>query len=92
MNVIINQELDILHLHYAIPHASAAYFARQILKKTGRDVPFLSLTLHGSTDITLVGRDATYEPVVTFSIDMSPDAITAVSKNPEEKKHTSRLP
>lgn len=78
VNVIVNQELDILHLHYAIPHASAAYFARQILKKTGRDIPFIT-TLHG-TDITLVGRDPTYEPVVTFSINES-DAITAVSDN-----------
>lgn len=78
VNVIVNQDLDILHLHYAIPHASAAYFARQILKKTGRDIPFIT-TLHG-TDITLVGRDATYEPVVTFSINES-DAITAVSDN-----------
>jgi N-acetyl-alpha-D-glucosaminyl L-malate synthase BshA len=76
VNVIVNQQLDILHLHYAIPHASAAYFARQILKKSGKDIPFIT-TLHG-TDITLVGRDATYEPVVTFSINES-DAITAVS-------------
>jgi L-malate glycosyltransferase len=76
VNVIVNQQLDILHLHYAIPHASAAYFARQILKKLGKDIPFIT-TLHG-TDITLVGRDATYEPVVTFSINES-DAITAVS-------------
>lgn len=78
VNVIVNQQLDILHLHYAIPHASAAYFARQILKKTGRDIPFIT-TLHG-TDITLVGRDTTYAPVVTFSINES-DAITAVSDN-----------
>ncbi len=78
VNVIVNQNLDILHLHYAIPHASAAYFARQILKKTGRDIPFIT-TLHG-TDITLVGRDPTYAPVVTFSINES-DAITAVSEN-----------
>jgi N-acetyl-alpha-D-glucosaminyl L-malate synthase BshA len=76
VNVIVNQQLDLLHLHYAIPHASAAYFARQILKKSGKDIPFIT-TLHG-TDITLVGRDATYEPVVTFSINES-DAITAVS-------------
>jgi N-acetyl-alpha-D-glucosaminyl L-malate synthase BshA len=78
VNVIVNQELDLLHLHYAIPHASAAYFARQILKKTGRDIPFIT-TLHG-TDITLVGRDATYAPVVAFSINES-DAITAVSNS-----------
>jgi N-acetyl-alpha-D-glucosaminyl L-malate synthase BshA len=78
VNVIVNQKLDLLHLHYAIPHASAAYFARQILKKTGQDIPFIT-TLHG-TDITLVGRDSTYAPVVTFSINES-DAITAVSDN-----------
>ena len=82
VNVIVNQKLDILHLHYAIPHASAAYFARQILKKTGKDIPFIT-TLHG-TDITLVGKDATYEPVVTFSINES-DAITAVSNNLREE-------
>jgi L-malate glycosyltransferase len=78
VDVIVNQKLDVLHLHYAIPHASAAYFARQILLKSGRDIPFIT-TLHG-TDITLVGRDPTYEPVVTFSINES-DAITAVSQN-----------
>jgi len=86
VNVIVNQKLDILHLHYAIPHASAAYFARQILKKTGRDIPFIT-TLHG-TDITLVGRDTTYEPVVTFSINES-DAITAVSNNLREETFKS---
>lgn len=78
VNVIVNQQLDLLHLHYAIPHASAAYFARQILKKSCRDIPFIT-TLHG-TDITLVGRDSTYAPVVTFSINES-DAITAVSES-----------
>jgi len=82
VNVIVNQKLDILHLHYAIPHASAAYFARQILKKTGEDIPFIT-TLHG-TDITLVGKDVTYAPVVTFSINES-DAITAVSNNLREE-------
>ncbi len=81
-HVITNQKLDILHLHYAIPHASAAYFARQILRKTGQDIPFIT-TLHG-TDITLVGRDATYAPVVAFSINES-DAITAVSDNLREE-------
>jgi len=86
VNVIVNQKLDILHLHYAIPHASAAYFARQILKKTGADIPFIT-TLHG-TDITLVGRDTTYAPVVTFSINES-DAITAVSENLREETFRS---
>jgi N-acetyl-alpha-D-glucosaminyl L-malate synthase BshA len=86
VNVIVNQQLDLLHLHYAIPHASAAYFARQILKKTGRDIPFIT-TLHG-TDITLVGRDTTYAPVVAFSINES-DAITAVSENLREETISS---
>ncbi|HEY0298085.1 MAG TPA: N-acetyl-alpha-D-glucosaminyl L-malate synthase BshA [Arachidicoccus sp.] len=79
VDVIVKYDLDLLHVHYAIPHASAAYMAKQIVKeKTGRSVPFIT-TLHG-TDITLVGKDKTYEPVVTFSINES-DAITAVSKN-----------
>jgi N-acetyl-alpha-D-glucosaminyl L-malate synthase BshA len=82
VNVILNNNLDLLHVHYAIPHASAAYFARQILKKQGRDIPFIT-TLHG-TDITLVGKDQTYAPVVTFSINES-DAITAVSENLKEE-------
>ena len=82
VNVIINNHLDLLHVHYAIPHASAAFFAREILKKEGRDIPFIT-TLHG-TDITLVGRDQTYAPVVTFSINES-DAITAVSNNLREE-------
>ena len=79
VDVILNHDLDLIHAHYAIPHASAAYTAKQIVKqKTGRVVPVIT-TLHG-TDITLVGRDKTYEPVVTFSINES-DAITAVSEN-----------
>jgi len=87
VDVIMNYDLDLLHVHYAIPHASAAYMARQIVqKKTGRHVPFIT-TLHG-TDITLVGRDKTYEPVVTFSINES-DAITAVSKNLRDETYHS---
>jgi N-acetyl-alpha-D-glucosaminyl L-malate synthase BshA len=78
VDVIRNHELDLLHVHYAIPHASAAYMAKQILRSEGKDIPVIT-TLHG-TDITLVGRDKTYEPVVTFSINQS-DAITAVSEN-----------
>lgn len=77
-NVISNNDLDLLHVHYAIPHASSAYFARQMLRKNGKDIPFIT-TLHG-TDITLVGKDSTYGCVVTFSINES-DAITAVSEN-----------
>jgi N-acetyl-alpha-D-glucosaminyl L-malate synthase BshA len=86
MNVIANNNLDLLHVHYAIPHASAAYFAMQILKKTGRDIPFIT-TLHG-TDITLVGKDQTYAPVVTFSMNES-NAITAVSDNLREETYKS---
>lgn len=79
VDVIMNHDLDLLHVHYAIPHASAAYMAKQIvIQKTGRSIPVIT-TLHG-TDITLVGKDKMYEPVVTFSINES-DAITAVSQN-----------
>ncbi len=82
VDVIKNNDLDLLHVHYAIPHASAAYMAKQILKKEGKNIPVIT-TLHG-TDITLVGRDKTYAPVVTFSINES-DAITAVSQNLREE-------
>lgn len=78
VDVILNHKLDLLHVHYAIPHASAAYMARQIALRQGVDIPVIT-TLHG-TDITLVGRDKTYSPVVAFSINES-DAITAVSNN-----------
>lgn len=78
VDVIINNSVELLHVHYAIPHASAAYMAKQILAKEGIHIPVIT-TLHG-TDITLVGRDKTYSPVVTFSMNES-NAITAVSKN-----------
>lgn len=81
VDVISNHNLDLLHVHYAIPHASTAYMAKQILKKQGKNIPIIT-TLHG-TDITLVGKDKTYAPVVTFSINES-DAITAVSDNLRE--------
>ena len=87
VDVIINHDLDLLHVHYAIPHASAAYMAKQIVKsKNGINIPVIT-TLHG-TDITLVGKDKTYEPVVTFSINES-DAITAVSQNLKEETYRS---
>ena len=86
VDVILNHDLDLLHVHYAIPHASAAYMAKQILLKKGRTIPVIT-TLHG-TDITLVGRDKTYEPVVTFSINES-DAITAVSQNLKDETYRS---
>ena len=78
VSVVMNEKLDLLHVHYAIPHASAAYMAKQILKTHGITIPVVT-TLHG-TDITLVGRDASYEPVVTFSINQS-DGVTAVSEH-----------
>jgi N-acetyl-alpha-D-glucosaminyl L-malate synthase BshA len=78
VDVIVNNNIDLLHVHYAIPHASAAYMAKKILEKQGKILPVIT-TLHG-TDITLVGRDKTFAPVVTFSINES-DAITAVSQN-----------
>ena len=78
VDVTKTEKLDLLHVHYAIPHASAAYMAKQILLKQGIYIPFIT-TLHG-TDITLVGRDPSFEPVVTFSINES-DGVTAVSQN-----------
>jgi L-malate glycosyltransferase len=78
VDVAINQNLDLLHVHYAIPHASAAFMARAILRSRGKDIPFIT-TLHG-TDITLVGKDKTYLPVVTFSMNES-NAVTAVSEH-----------
>ncbi|MDP5172671.1 MAG: N-acetyl-alpha-D-glucosaminyl L-malate synthase BshA [Bacteroidia bacterium] len=68
--------LDLFHVHYAVPHASVAYLAKQILKDAGMNVPVIT-TLHG-TDITLVGKNPAYEPVVRFSIQHS-DGVTAVS-------------
>ncbi|NOT74554.1 MAG: N-acetyl-alpha-D-glucosaminyl L-malate synthase BshA [Cyclobacteriaceae bacterium] len=78
VSVVKNEGLDLLHVHYAIPHASAAYMAKQILRSQGIFIPVVT-TLHG-TDITLVGKDASYEPVVTFSINQS-DGVTAVSSD-----------
>ncbi|MBK7138530.1 MAG: N-acetyl-alpha-D-glucosaminyl L-malate synthase BshA [Bacteroidetes bacterium] len=78
VDVALNANLDLIHVHYAIPHASAAYMAKQILATHGKVLPFVT-TLHG-TDITLVGKDPTYEPVVTFSINKS-DGVTAVSES-----------
>jgi N-acetyl-alpha-D-glucosaminyl L-malate synthase BshA len=78
VDVVRFEKLDILHVHYAIPHASAAFMAKQILQTYGVYIPVVT-TLHG-TDITLVGKDRTYKPVVTFSINKS-DGVTAVSEN-----------
>ncbi|MGY8927077.1 MAG: N-acetyl-alpha-D-glucosaminyl L-malate synthase BshA [Flavobacteriales bacterium] len=78
VDVVKHEELDLLHVHYAIPHASAAFMARQILSSQGIKVPFVT-TLHG-TDITLVGRDSSFEPVISFCLNES-DAVTAVSES-----------
>ncbi len=81
VDVVKYEKLDLLHVHYAIPHASAAYMARQILRSQGISVPFIT-TLHG-TDITLVGKDSSFEPVITFAINQS-DGVTAVSQSLKE--------
>jgi len=78
VDVVRFEKLDILHVHYAIPHASAAFMAKQILLTYGIYIPVVT-TLHG-TDITLVGKDRTFKPVVTFSINKS-DGVTAVSEH-----------
>ena len=78
VDVVKHEQLDVLHVHYAIPHASAAYMAKQILITEGIYIPVVT-TLHG-TDITLVGKDASFTPVVTFSINQS-DGISAVSQD-----------
>ncbi|GAB2972773.1 N-acetyl-alpha-D-glucosaminyl L-malate synthase BshA [Mucilaginibacter puniceus] len=84
VDVVRFEKLDILHVHYAIPHASAAFMAKQILLTYGIYIPVVT-TLHG-TDITLVGKDRTYKPVVTFSINKS-DGVTAVSENLKQETY-----
>jgi N-acetyl-alpha-D-glucosaminyl L-malate synthase BshA len=86
VDVVRFEKLDVLHVHYAIPHASAAFMAKQILATYGISIPVVT-TLHG-TDITLVGNDRTYKPVVEFSINKS-DGVTAVSEH--LKKDTYRF-
>lgn len=78
VEVAKNESLDVLHVHYALPHASAAYFAKKILKTEGFELPVVT-TLHG-TDITLVGKDPSFAPVITFSINES-DVVTTVSES-----------
>ncbi len=70
--------IEVLHVHYAIPHAYAAYMAKKMLQEEGLNVPIVT-TLHG-TDITLVGSHPFYKPAVTFSINKS-DAVTSVSQS-----------
>lgn len=78
VDVVKFEDLDLLHVHYAIPHATVAYMAKKILLTEGRYVPFIT-TLHG-TDITIVGNNTSFAPVVAFSINKS-DGVTAVSES-----------
>lgn len=78
IDVAMYERLNILHVHYAIPHASAAVSAKQILSTYGIDLPIVT-TLHG-TDITLLGKDKSFKPVIEYAINMS-DAVTVVSEN-----------
>lgn len=71
------RELDILHAHYAIPHATAAWTAKEMMRYEGRDLP-IATTLHG-TDITLVGQDPSFWSITKFSVERS-DGVTAVSR------------
>jgi len=82
VDVALSAGLDLMHVHYAIPHAAIAFMAREILKTHGRRVPFIT-TLHG-TDITLVGKNRAFAPVVAFSINQS-DGVTAVSQSLREE-------
>jgi L-malate glycosyltransferase len=82
VDVVIYEKLDLLHVHYAIPHAAVAYMAKQILKTKGINIPVIT-TLHG-TDITLTGSDASFKPVVEFSVNNS-DGVTAVSNQLKEE-------
>ena len=81
VDVTIHEKLDILHVHYAIPHASAAVNAKQILLTHSINIPIVT-TLHG-TDITLLGKDKSFKPVIEYAINSS-DAITTVSQNLKE--------
>ena len=78
VDVALHEKLNILHVHYAIPHASAAVSAKQILATYGIHIPIVT-TLHG-TDITLLGKDKSFKPVIEYAINQS-DAVTAVSQN-----------
>jgi len=82
VDVAIHEGLNILHVHYAIPHASSAVNAKQILATHGIDLPIVT-TLHG-TDITLLGKDKSFKPVIEYAINMS-DAVTVVSENLKEE-------
>lgn len=84
VDVVKYENLDLLHVHYAIPHAAVAYMAKKILLTEGRYVPVIT-TLHG-TDITLVGNNKAFAPVVAFSINKS-DGVTAVSESLKQQTY-----
>lgn len=86
VDVVKYEELDILHVHYAIPHATSAFLAKQILRCQGINIPVIT-TLHG-TDITIVGKDSTLAPVVTFSINES-DGVTTVSTDLQKETYNT---
>ncbi len=86
VDTVLNEGIELLHVHYAIPHAYAAFMAKQILADKGIHIPVVT-TLHG-TDITLVGRNPSYKPAVTFSINHS-DIVTSVSE--DLKKETLKF-
>lgn len=86
LEVVEYEQLDLLHVHYAIPHATSAYLAKQILNKNGSDIKIIT-TLHG-TDITLVGLEPSFLPLVKLSIEAS-DGVTAVSRFLKEKTLTN---
>ena len=89
VEVVKYEKLDLLHVHYAIPHAAVAFMAKQILKTEGIHIPFIT-TLHG-TDITLVGNHKAFAPVVEFSINNS-DGVTAVSDDLKKRtKETFKI-
>lgn len=86
LEVIEYEDLDLMHVHYAIPHAVSAYLAKQVWSKSGKKIKFIT-TLHG-TDITLMGLEPTFMPLVKFSIEES-DGVTAVSRFLKEKTLTN---
>lgn len=86
LEVIEYENLDLMHVHYAIPHAVSAYLAKKIKEKSGKEIKFIT-TLHG-TDITLMGLEPSFMPLVKFSIEES-DGVTAVSRFLKEKTLTN---
>jgi L-malate glycosyltransferase len=86
IEVIEYENLDLMHVHYAIPHAVSAYLAKQVIRKVNKNIKFIT-TLHG-TDITLVGLEPSFMPLVKFSIEES-DGVTAVSRFLKEKTLTN---